>query len=100
MHRNDILFPPLLRRDFVSYITNMDLNFSAGGGSAFGRKIGNKKIGSGNPCFIVAELSGNHHQKFEEAAELVRVAAEAGADAVKLQTYTPDTITLNSDSEW
>ena len=100
MHRNDILFPPLLRRDFVSYITNMDLNFSAGGGSAFGGKIGNKKIGSGNPCFIVAELSGNHHQKFEEAAELVRVAAEAGADAVKLQTYTPDTITLNSDSEW
>ena len=63
-------------------------------------KIGNKNIGPGNPCFVVAELSGNHHQKYEEAAELVRAAAAAGADAVKLQTYTPDTITLNSDKEW
>jgi len=78
----------------------MNLNFSAKGGSALGGKIGNKKIGPGNPCFMVAEISGNHHQKYEEAAELVRVAAAAGADAVKLQTYTPDTITLNSDKEW
>lgn len=63
-------------------------------------KISDKKIGPGSPCFLVAELSGNHHQKFEEAAELVRAAAAAGADAVKLQTYAPDTITLNSDKEW
>ena len=63
-------------------------------------KIGNREIGEGNPAFIIAEISGNHHQKYEEAAELVKVAAESGADAVKLQTYTADTITLNSDKEW
>src|SRR3989344_745985 len=62
-------------------------------------KIGNKNIGLGHPCFIVAELSGNHHQKYEEAVALVMAAKEAGADAVKLQTYTPDTITLNSDKK-
>lgn len=62
--------------------------------------IGNKKIGPGNPCFIVAELSGNHHQKYEEAVRLVEAAAAAGVDAVKLQTYTPDTMTLNCDKEW
>ncbi len=62
--------------------------------------IGGKKIGLGNPCFVVAEISGNHHQKYEEAAELVRAAVAAGVDAVKLQTYTPDTITLNSDKKW
>ena len=63
-------------------------------------KIANKIIGSGSRCFIVAELSGNHHQKYEEAVELVRAAKESGADAVKLQTYTADTITLNSDKKW
>ena len=62
--------------------------------------IGNTHIGSGHPCFIVAELCGNHHQKYEEAVALVRAAKKAGADAVKLQTYTPDTITLDSDKEW
>lgn len=62
--------------------------------------IGNKVVGEGKPCFIVAELSGNHHQKYEEAVELVKQAAEAGANAIKLQTYTPDTITLKSDKEW
>ena len=63
-------------------------------------KIGNRLIGEGQPVFMVAELSGNHHQKYEEAEALVRAAKEAGADAVKLQTYTADTITLNSDKEW
>lgn len=63
-------------------------------------KIGSKKIGLGHPCFIVAELSGNHHQKFGEAVELIKAAAKVGADAVKLQTYTPDTITLNSNKKW
>lgn len=62
--------------------------------------IHNKKIGGNNPCFIVTELSGNHHQEYDEAARLVKAAKEAGADAVKLQTYTPDAITLNSDKEW
>lgn len=63
-------------------------------------KIGSQSIGPGHPCFIVAELSGNHHQEYDEAVRLVKAAKEAGADAVKLQTYTPDTITLNSDQKW
>ena len=62
--------------------------------------IDKRHIGLGHPCFIVAELSGNHHQRYEEAVALVQAAKEAGADAVKLQTYTPDTITLNSDRKW
>ena len=63
-------------------------------------KIGNRKIGENHPVFVVAEISANHHQKYEEAVLLLKAAKEAGADAVKLQTYTPDTITLNSDKEW
>lgn len=62
--------------------------------------IGNRKIGQGHPCFIVAEISANHHQKYEEAVALVKAAKDAGADAVKLQTYTPDTITIDSDKKW
>ncbi len=50
--------------------------------------------------FVVAELSGNHGQSFVEAVKLVRMAKEAGADAVKLQTYTADTLTLPCDKEW
>lgn len=49
------------------------------------------------PPLIVAELSGNHGQKLETAKRIIDAAAQAGADAVKLQTYTPDTITLDSD---
>lgn len=63
-------------------------------------EIGNKKIGPGQPVFIVAELSGNHNQSFERAKELVKAACEAGADAIKSQTYTPDTLTINCDKEW
>jgi len=61
---------------------------------------GNINIGPGSPVFIVAEISCNHRQKYGEAAKLVKAAAKAGADAVKSQTYTPDTITLNSDKPW
>ena len=57
-------------------------------------------IGEGQPTFIIAELSGNHHQKYDEAVSLIHAAAEAGADAVKLQTYTADTITIKSDKKW
>ena len=62
--------------------------------------LGKRAIGNGHPVFIVAEISGNHHQELEEANALIRAAKEAGADAVKLQTYTPDTLTIDSDLPW
>ncbi len=72
-------------------------------------EVDGHRIGAGQPTFIVAEMSGNHHQSFDQAVELVKAAKAIGADAIKLQTYTPDTITLNShradfqipeDSNW
>lgn len=60
-------------------------------------KIGNKQIGEEQQAYIIAELSGNHGGKIEHALDLLRAAHEAGADAVKLQVYRPDTITLNTD---
>lgn len=62
--------------------------------------IGNKKIGINEPAFIIAELSGNHNQSYDRAVKLIEVAKEAGADAVKLQTYTADTITIDCDNEY
>jgi len=62
--------------------------------------IKNRKIGKGYSVFIVAELSANHLQKFDNAVKLIKAAKEAGADAVKLQTYTPDTITIDCDNEY
>ena len=61
--------------------------------------IGRRIIGPGHPVFIVAELSANHRQNFDEAIALVKAAKDAGADAVKLQTYTPDTITIDAPGE-
>jgi len=61
--------------------------------------IGNHIIGPGHPVYIVAELSANHNQSFERAAKIIHAAKAAGADAIKLQTYTPETITLRSNSE-
>lgn len=57
-----------------------------------------RAVGEGAPCLVVAELSGNHNRRFERAAELVRLAKDAGADAVKLQTYTADTLTIRCDA--
>lgn len=62
-------------------------------------KIGNKLIGENAPAFIVAELSANHNQDYRRAVEILHAAREAGADAVKLQTYTADTITIDCDDE-
>ena len=62
-------------------------------------KIGARRIGAGEPVYIIAELSANHRHRFDEAVRLVQAAKAAGADAVKLQTYTPDTLTLCSDKE-
>jgi N-acetylneuraminate synthase len=63
-------------------------------------EIAGRRIGAGQPPYVIAELSANHGQQLDRAVELVRLAAEAGADAVKLQTYTPDTITIASDKPW
>lgn len=57
--------------------------------------IGRLKVGPEQPVFIVAELSANHNQDFDLAMKTVRAAKDAGADAIKLQTYTPDTMTLS-----
>ena len=59
--------------------------------------INNKKIGLGQPPFIIAEMSGNHNQSLERALEIVEAAAKTGAHALKIQTYTPDTMTLDLD---
>jgi N-acetylneuraminate synthase len=56
--------------------------------------IAGRSIGAGFPVYVVAELSANHHQDLDTARRLVKAAADAGADAVKFQTYTPDTLTL------
>ena len=61
--------------------------------------IAGRRIGRGHPTFVVAELSANHHGKLDQAIALVRAAKRAGADAVKLQTYTPDTMTIDVDSD-
>jgi len=63
-------------------------------------RINDRDIGDGNPCYVIAELSANHNQSLDRAKRLVRIAKECGADAVKLQTYTADTITLDCDNEY
>lgn len=63
-------------------------------------KAGNKKIGRGRPVLMVAEVSGNHSGDIERAKRIIDAAADAGADAVKLQTYTADTMTLQSDAPY
>ena len=75
-------------------------NLSISGSGNLDIQIDNKKIGIGHPCFIVAEISANHNQNYEKAVEIIKAAAKAGADAIKLQTYTPDTMTIDSDKEW
>ena len=61
--------------------------------------IAGRLIGAGHPVYIIAELSANHNQDFAQAVKILEAARDAGADAVKLQTYTADTITMRSDRE-
>ncbi|SIQ30389.1 pseudaminic acid synthase [Halanaerobium kushneri] len=60
----------------------------------------NRAIGEKNPAYIIAEMSANHAGSKERALEIIRAAKNAGADCVKVQTYTPDTMTIDSDKEW
>lgn len=60
-------------------------------------QINQSKITHDQPTYIIAEMSANHNHDFERAVRLIHAAKDAGADAIKLQTYTPDTITVNSD---
>jgi len=59
-----------------------------------------RKTGKGYPVYIIAEMSANHGQDFNKAVKIIEAAKEAGADAVKLQTYRPNTITIDCDNEY
>lgn len=60
-------------------------------------KIGNREIGGNAPAYIIAEMSGNHAGSIENAKKIIHAAKEAGADCIKIQTYTPDTMTIPCD---
>lgn len=61
--------------------------------------IGDRRIAADSPTFIVAEMSANHLQDYDRAVRIIHAAKDAGADAIKLQTFTADTITFDSDAE-
>src|SRR5688572_7606837 len=58
--------------------------------------IGKRKVGPGMPAYLIAEMSANHNQDFGQALAIMQAARDAGADAIKIQTYTPDTMTIDS----
>lgn len=62
--------------------------------------IKDRYIGNGQSTYIIAEMSANHHQDFKQAVKIIEAAKDAGADAIKLQTYTPDTLTIECDNEF
>jgi sialic acid synthase SpsE len=62
--------------------------------------IQGRKIGPGEQVYVIAEMSCNHHGRYDEAEKILRAAKDAGADALKLQTYTPDTMTLDAPQPW
>jgi pseudaminic acid synthase len=63
-------------------------------------EINNRRIGPSYQTYIIAEMSANHNQSFDQAVKILEAAKEAGADAVKLQTYTPDTLTLDCNNQY
>lgn len=63
-------------------------------------RINGRKIGPGHRTYIIAEMSANHGRDFDQAMRVIAAARDAGADAVKLQTYTADTLTIDCDREW
>lgn len=63
-------------------------------------KIGNRYIGEGCPVYMIAEMSANHAGSIERAREIIHAAKESGADCIKIQTYTPDTLTIDCSNEY
>lgn len=63
-------------------------------------KIGNRIIGKGYPAYIIAEMSGNHAGSIENAKKIIHAAKESGADCIKIQTYTADTLTIDCDNKY
>jgi pseudaminic acid synthase len=63
-------------------------------------EIKRHQIGPGHPVYIVAEMSANHNHDFNQAAKIIEAAKEAGADAIKIQTYTPDTLTIDCNNKY
>ena len=63
-------------------------------------EINGRKVGDGNPAYIIAEMSANHAGSLQRAKEMIHVAKEVGADCVKIQTYTPDTMTIDCHNQY
>ena len=63
-------------------------------------KFINNKIGEGNPAYIIAEMSANHGGNMQTAKKIIKAAKDSGADCIKIQTYTADTMTIDSDNEY
>lgn len=63
-------------------------------------KLNSRTIGSNHPAYMIAEMSANHAGDINRAIEIIHAAKDAGADCIKIQTYTPDTMTIDCDKEW
>lgn len=63
-------------------------------------RVGNRYIGEGSPVYMIAEMSANHAGSLERAKEIIHAAAESGADCIKVQTYTPDTLTIDCSNSY
>lgn len=62
--------------------------------------VNGRRIGESAPVYMIAEMSGNHAGSLENAIKIIHAAKESGADCIKIQTYTPDTMTIDSDKDW
>ena len=62
--------------------------------------INGRLVGDGAPAYIIAEMSANHAGSIERAKEIIHAAKEAGADCIKIQTYTPDTLTIDCRNKY
>ena len=63
-------------------------------------QIGNRLVGEGSPVYMIAEMSANHAGSLERAKEIIHAAKESGADCIKIQTYTPDTLTIDCSNQY